>query len=37
MKYVITLSSYIPRALLIRGMVIGFLLLLAGLFDLLFG
>ena len=32
-----SLLTYIPRAMLIRGMVIGLLLLLAGLFDLLLG
>ncbi len=33
MKYIATFISRIPRALLIRGMVIGLLLILLGLFD----
>ena len=35
MKYITLFSSYIPRSMLIRGMVIGVLLILLGLFGLL--
>ena len=36
MKYLIIFSSYIPRAMLIRGMVIGILLILRGLLQYLY-